>query len=103
MILTYKKSLLWPWLGLIAVGGGFLCDSLQFLSMTGLFLVFLGIGGVGGWFSGLINCQETYDGLCLMPPEDAVVGDRYFLVLTESGRWEWVLADSRLITGGDEL
>lgn len=89
-MLAYKKTLLWPWLGLLLVGGGLLRDSFEFLSAAGLFLVLLGIGGVGGWFSGLINCQETYDGLCLLPPEGAAIGDRYFLVLREGGRWEWV-------------
>ncbi len=90
MILGYRTTLLWPWVGLVLVGAGFLVDAWQLFWMTGTFLVLMGLAGVGGWFFGLIDCQATYDDLCLLPPAEEEIGARYVLVLRERGKWEWV-------------
>lgn len=88
MIVGYRIRLLWPWLGLILVGIGFIADRERIFWVAGTFMVLLGLGGVGGWLCGLIDCQETYDSLCVPPPDGDGSGARFVLVRSAAA-WEW--------------
>jgi hypothetical protein len=87
--LGYRTWLLWPWVGLVIVGFGFLADPWQIFWMTGTILCLMGISGVGGWFFGLIDCQATYDSCCVLPPEESEDNAGYVLVRGAEGKWTW--------------